>query len=235
MSRLSEKEILQMQSSNLFIIEKMVSNKVATLEEIGNALPVFLHVNDASGPIKYINPKGTEWIDLPLGHIISMEYNFILKHVHPDTIKSIKPQFMDFFLKGDDSSLLTYFQKIKVQKEEEYDSYFTVSKIYRQEIGILSMTHYASSFDSVSSKLARILNEEAFIRKHHIKFSLLTKREKQLIKMITEGLNNREIAEILCISRSTVEQHRKNINAKLETKSFAQLFQYAYAFNLVKF
>jgi DNA-binding CsgD family transcriptional regulator len=66
-----------------------------------------------------------------------------------------------------------------------------------------------------------------------IKFDSLTKREIEVIYMLAKGHNNPQIAESLCISRHTVEQHRKNINRKLGIHSYFQLFQYALAFNLI--
>lgn len=55
----------------------------------------------------------------------------------------------------------------------------------------------------------------------------LTKRELEVIKLITEELSNREIADKLFISVRTVETHRKNIMQKLHTKSVITLVLYA--------
>ena len=45
---------------------------------------------------------------------------------------------------------------------------------------------------------------------------LLTAREKQILKLLTDGCTNKEIAKKLTISVRTVEVHRKNIMHKLE-------------------
>ena len=55
----------------------------------------------------------------------------------------------------------------------------------------------------------------------------LTTRELEIIKLITEELSNREIADKLFISVRTVETHRKNIMQKLHTKSVIALVHYA--------
>jgi two-component system response regulator NreC len=55
----------------------------------------------------------------------------------------------------------------------------------------------------------------------------LTEREQQVLKMIAEGLMNKEIAEKLSISVRTVERHRENIMSKLNLHTRAELVRYA--------
>lgn len=55
----------------------------------------------------------------------------------------------------------------------------------------------------------------------------LTVRESEVLKLIAEGSQNREIAELLCISTRTVEHHRASIMKKLGFKSLADLVKYA--------
>ncbi|MEO9801961.1 MAG: helix-turn-helix transcriptional regulator [Reichenbachiella sp.] len=82
-------------------------------------------------------------------------------------------------------------------------------------------------------KFRRICDQERFKSIHQDQFSLLTKRETEIINLVVLGFSNPQIADQLFISRHTVEQHRKNINRKLKVHSIPQLFQYALAFDLV--
>lgn len=56
---------------------------------------------------------------------------------------------------------------------------------------------------------------------------VLTKREKEIMKLITAELTTSEIAESLHISEHTVNSHRKNLLSKLEVKNTAGLVKYA--------
>jgi NarL family two-component system response regulator LiaR len=49
-------------------------------------------------------------------------------------------------------------------------------------------------------------------------FSLLTEREVDVLKLVTQGLNNAEISDRLCISMNTVKTHLKNVFQKLEVE-----------------
>jgi DNA-binding NarL/FixJ family response regulator len=55
----------------------------------------------------------------------------------------------------------------------------------------------------------------------------LTSREREVVKLIAEGKKNREIADLLCISIRTVENHRANIMKKLKLKNTSELVKYA--------
>ena len=48
---------------------------------------------------------------------------------------------------------------------------------------------------------------------------MLTARETEILKLVAEGLGNREIAERLFLSRYTVECHVKHIYRKLAVRS----------------
>jgi len=56
---------------------------------------------------------------------------------------------------------------------------------------------------------------------------MLTEREIQVVRLIAEGLSNREIAERLSISVKTVDTHRGNIMEKLGVHNTAELIKYA--------
>ena len=53
--------------------------------------------------------------------------------------------------------------------------------------------------------------------------ALLTRREKEILTCITEGLSSKQIAGKLSISENTVSNHRKNMLAKTGAKSSAEL------------
>lgn len=58
-------------------------------------------------------------------------------------------------------------------------------------------------------------------------YGRLSKRERQVFRMIAEGNTTDEIAELLNISPKTVAKHRMNIMEKMELKNVALLVRYA--------
>jgi two-component system, NarL family, response regulator NreC len=62
----------------------------------------------------------------------------------------------------------------------------------------------------------------------------LTERERQVLKLIADGLSNQEAADRLVISVKTVERHRANILAKLNLHSRTELVKYAIRKGLIE-
>jgi len=70
--------------------------------------------------------------------------------------------------------------------------------------------------------------DDKFVKKYN-----LTKREIEILKLITQAMSNKEIAKKLFISDQTVSVHRKNIMRKLQVSNTAALIKMAYDNSLV--
>lgn len=62
---------------------------------------------------------------------------------------------------------------------------------------------------------------------------LLTKREKEILEWIAEGLTNQDIAVKLFLSVTTVDSHRKNMLTKFNVKNSAALVKLAVTHKLI--
>ncbi|MBN7814789.1 response regulator [Algoriphagus pacificus] len=74
-------------------------------------------------------------------------------------------------------------------------------------------------------------NQSSFYDAFREKFKL-SRREVQIIKLIKEGRQNKEIADDLSLSVQTVETHRKNIHSKLQVTSRIELVNKVQDMNL---
>jgi len=77
--------------------------------------------------------------------------------------------------------------------------------------------------EELTDKLFQLDNEGQLFRD----YENLTTREREVLKLISEGLSNKDIADRLFVSVRTVEHHRANIMRKLHIKSTASLVKYA--------
>jgi DNA-binding NarL/FixJ family response regulator len=61
----------------------------------------------------------------------------------------------------------------------------------------------------------------------------ISEREKEVLRLLAEGHSNQEVADILCISRKTVENHRANIVRKTGVQGQVGLIKYAARIGLI--
>jgi DNA-binding NarL/FixJ family response regulator len=69
------------------------------------------------------------------------------------------------------------------------------------------------------------LSRKVHPRQEKIKAELLTPRQRDILRLVSIGHTNREIAEMLEISVRTVEVHRFNLMRRLNVRNVAQLLR----------
>ena len=75
--------------------------------------------------------------------------------------------------------------------------------------------------------LALNAHKKIKVRKKELEEINLTKRESEILKLISEGKINHEIADQLFISERTVEAHRANVMKKMKSRNTAELIRKA--------
>ena len=88
--------------------------------------------------------------------------------------------------------------------------------------------------ENIDESIKKILIQESISGQRRSLFDIpLTKREKEILKLIANGNSNQEIADKLFISLRTVETHRFNLTQKLDVKNAAGLVKEAIKRGLV--
>ncbi len=80
-----------------------------------------------------------------------------------------------------------------------------------------------------SPQIAKILAESyrELVTEQKDPYERLNDREREILQLIAEGHTNKKIADILCISPKTVDNHRTNLMRKLDIHSTAALVRWA--------
>lgn len=96
--------------------------------------------------------------------------------------------------------------------------------------------------DEIIEAIKTVLTGETFLSQEAsitiannetLKIPIITRREKEILILISNGMTNNEIAEKLFISSTTVDTHRKNLLEKFEAKNTASLVRLALELNLI--
>jgi DNA-binding NarL/FixJ family response regulator len=109
--------------------------------------------------------------------------------------------------------------------------YDTQAELLTAIKSILGGKHYLSP--GVSAQVIEGYLDGHKTIKHKSSWDTLTKREREVLKLVAEGYKNREIADYLCISAKTVVKHRSNLMEKLDIHNISTLTAYAVTKGLV--
>jgi len=182
------------------------------------------------------NEQSIEW----MGHATKAESCMaFLKQQLPDVI------FMDINMPG--KSGIDLCKEVK----EKYSSVFVIglSTFNQQSLIQKMLDSGASGYLLKNATQEELLEGIATVMKGKTYLSIeaaqslkkvkngdtpiLTRREKEVLELIAEGLTNIEIAKKLFISVTTVDTHRKNLLAKFEAKNIAALVKAAVQMQLI--
>jgi DNA-binding NarL/FixJ family response regulator len=141
-----------------------------------------------------------------------------------DLCKEIKEKYPDIQILG----LSSFNQQSYIQKMIQNGASGYVLKNASGE-EIIKAIESAMRGDTFLSSEARVTMRE----NKDAEIPVITRREKEVLKLIAEGLTNKEMAEKLFISTTTVDTHRNSLLSKFNVKNTANLISLAAQFNFI--
>lgn len=182
------------------------------------------------------NESGIEWV----GHASNADSCLaFLRQQLPDVIlmdinlpdkngielcKEVRQLYPSVFIIG----LSTFNQQSFIQKMIENGASGYVLKNATQEELMEAIKTVANGKTYFSDEAALSL------RKNNTgETPVLTRREKEVLELIADGMTNNEIAAKLFISVTTVDTHRKNLLAKFDARNIASLIKSAMQMQLI--
>jgi len=234
----THKEQFEHLQQDLLLLDKQFNHNLSAIQEVGEFLPVGLLINDQRGRNIYMNKLSEEKLRYCREELDALGNNYIKAlFPDPDYRDYMRTQIDRFHKRNDHSEVLCMYQKI-TPKNQNGTWMLVNSKLF--SLNKNSDTNHRMGIAVVvkemgehAKRIAKVLDDNVYMRKNFKKFAALTKREKEILSMVALGFNNPQIAEQLFISRHTVEQHRKNINRKLEFKTYRELILFAEVFELI--
>lgn len=204
--------------------------------ELANKIPFAVHLNNPGNlELLSTNLAYTRLMGHQLEEIHELGVEFHKRCIHPASL-SLYPQLL-VHSKQNPGAIISFIHHVwqPAKPKPAYTPVVTFTKpTALPGGGLLCLSPRPHNFGSMVEKLQQVVEVDKFKLKNFARFQQLSARELQVLRLLGEGCTNPQIAEQLCISRQTVETHRKKIKAKLEISSFRDLVKYALAFGLVK-
>ena len=236
---LTEKELLRNQRSQLFRLQKFLREKKIDIDEFCDLLPGVFHLNR-------INSIEMVYLDKTTREKVGLKKDKVERDGMQVLQKLMEPSCMEYLIKvnkhadfSDPSFVLSTFQNLAfypmecVEKNRfQYTWCLSSKKVFSDDLTI-SITQPLDELGLVYHQLEKVLEENLYLKKNFRKFDALTRREREIMRLISQGQTSQQIADQLFISSHTVITHRKNIWQKLEIKSYAELIKFAEHFDLL--
>ena len=185
------------------------------------------HATNASSCLAFLQQQQPdvllEGIPSSLPDVILMDINLPDKS-GIDLCKEVKERYPSVFIIG----LSTFNQQSFIQKMIDNGASGYVLKNATQAELMEAIEIVASGKTFLSNEAALSLRS-----KDNNDAPVITRREKEVLELIVEGMTNNEVAQKLFISPSTVDTHRKNLLVKFEAKNTASLIRLAAQHQLI--
>lgn len=185
---------------------------------------VILTANNGKNVAKYldINSK-TELIDLVITDVNMPDMNGIELNKH---IKNNHSKVKTLVV-----SMLHDSSTIQTLTKDNVDGY--VPKNAEKE-ELLTAIETILNGDKYFSQSIKEVYLKGMFSNEKSRVDSLSKREKEVLKLIAEENTTQEIADILFLSKYTIESYRKNLISKLEVRNLAGLTKYAIKLGLIE-
>lgn len=183
---------------------------------------IVMTANSGENVIKYLdNCKGKD-VDLVITDINMPDVSGIELNKH---IKTKFPTIRTLVV-----SMRHDSKTIHVLTEDNVDGYVPKNAEKGELIQAIETIVKGEKYFSESIKKAYM---DSMFNKEKDIISSLTKREKEVLKLIAEEYTTQEIADKLFLSKHTIEGYRKNLISKLEVRNLAGLTKYAIQLGLL--
>jgi len=140
-----------------------------------------------------------------------------------DLCKEVKEKYPSVFVIG----LSTFNQQSFIEKMMNNGASGYVLKNATQDELLEAITTVAQGKTYFSFEAGKTLQR---VKNSPI---VLTRREKEVLELIAEGMTNNEIAHKLFVGSTTVDTHRKNLLTKFEAKNTATLIRMAVQMKII--
>lgn len=209
---------------NLIIADdhKMFLDGLLSILSVKSEYNILFTANSGKNVVKYVSINPTEKIDLIITDISMPEVDGITLN---NTVKNINSNIkvlvvsmhidsvmIDTLIKNDVDG---YIPK-NAEKEELLKAIATILKGEKYFSKIIKDAYMQSAFNKEKETI-----------------TALTQREKEVLKLIALENTTQEIADILFLSKHTIESYRKNLISKLNVRNLAGLTKYAIKLGLV--
>jgi DNA-binding CsgD family transcriptional regulator len=219
-------------------LQEQVRIKIASLQQFEKEIPAVFVVHDLSDfSVIYMSQRGLDFLDASIEDVRLGKAEYHARYFNPEDAETYVPKILSLIERNNDE-LISFFQQVRPSVNHEWSWYLSSIKIFLRDNNCkprltITMAVPMATDHPFVGKIDRLLEENNFLHRNKKIFATLTKREREVLKLMATGVNSNIIAEKLHISESTANTHRRNIRSKINAQNNYDVTRFAQAFDLI--
>jgi len=236
-------------------IEKILNVQQFGLNILSHSVPMIYLLDYTTGKYLFVSTDCQVHLNFCKSKLMDGGINFVMERYHPDDMKLFNEQIFKDRLKvlqeippsqhKDHIFSLSY--RVKTDKAV-YTHILQRNSFIKSDVkgnplismGVITninhfktenpVIHLVEKVDPITGNVEAVQKNTYYLREEDKIFS---KREKEILPWLAEGLTSKQIADKLFISEHTVINHKRNMHQKSNTQNSAALISFAFRQHLL--
>lgn len=221
--------------------KNLIKDYVSRVKSFAETLPGITLIHNAQNNfqrLEYISNKGLEFLQTTQEYLTELGHEYYVKYFNQQDIWILIKDMQEMLKRRDPNEIYTFYHQARPNEKSEWTWFLNSMKIlaFADDGSPLLTITFAVMLDpnySVTYKVDKVFDEKYFTIENKNLYESLSKREKEILKLVAEGFTSDEISVRCNISVETVKTHRKNINYKIHAKSLSEVQSFARAFDMI--
>ena len=225
----TEKEEFVFNNMQLFKLKQLYISNIQDFHNLVENISFCIHINSRNS-FDWLWGNSSSYMVIGSQYKEDIDFKQIINLSDSNILLNCKKIVQRYNKLNDNNSICNLLQRMYSNKKWKW--YFT-NKIILEENVYLNCSYNINELSFVGDYLYNKLENTFSDINAWQKLQSLTKREKEILKLLANGNSTKEISEIYCVSEYTVKKHRENINRKIDCNKIHDLIRFADAFYLI--
>jgi DNA-binding CsgD family transcriptional regulator len=220
-------------------LQQEIQKKISELKSLEQDIPAVIIIHNISdSTVVHMSQRGLDILGITMEELKKLGTEYHNRFFNPEDAQDYVPKILGLLERNTSGEIVSFFQQVRPSAKHDWIWYSSSAGVFfRDEEGkpLLTIT-IAMPIDPkhhFTAKVEKVLKENLFLRSNKHIFAALTKREKEILRLMALGHNSFEIGELLHISQTTAATHRRNIRSKLNAQTNYDITRFAQAFDLI--
>jgi DNA-binding CsgD family transcriptional regulator len=220
-------------------LEEETNRKITLIQQLEQEIPAVIIIHDlVTASMVYLSKWGRDYLGITMEEIQMPTDEYMTRYFNTEDSDYYLPKILGLVERNDSEELISYFQQVRRSPAHPWAWYLSSVRIFLRDLQgkarlVITIAMPVDTEHPIATKVDRLLEENNFLRRNHHIFSSLTRREKEILKLMARGESSQEIAAQLHISETTANTHRRNIRNKIKAQTPYDVTRFARAFDLI--